>query len=66
MKSFIKYQYKLKKVQPQLTNMTVFDIETFNTDRAVPYAIGIYRLSKISGKYNRDGTQREYGKCRND
>ena len=49
-KSFIKYQYKLKKVQSQLTNMIVYDIETFNTDRAVPFAIAIYRLSKLSGK----------------
>ena len=30
--------------------MIVYDIETFNTDRVVPYAIGIHRLSKISGK----------------
>ena len=37
--------------------MIVYDIETFNTDRAVLFAIGIYRLSKISGKYNRDITE---------
>ena len=63
-KSFIKYEYKPKKVQSQLTNMIVFDLETFNTDRAVPYASCIYRLSKNSGKCNRDITQREYEKCR--
>ena len=40
--------------------------ETFNTDRAVPYASFIHRLSEISGKYNRDITQREYEKCRKD
>ena len=43
--------------------MVVYDLETFNTDRAVPYASCIYRLSKISGKYNRDITQRGYEKC---
>ena len=46
--------------------MVVYDIETFNIDRADPYANCIYRLSKISGKYNRDITQREYEKCRKD
>ena len=65
-KSFIKYEYKPKKVQSQLTNMVVFDIETFNTERAVPYAICIYRLSKLSGKYNRDISEKEYQKCSSD
>ena len=37
-KSFVKYEYKPKKVQSQLTNMVVYDLETFNTDRVVPYA----------------------------
>ena len=48
-KSYIKYEYKPKKVQSQLTNMIVYDIETFNTDTAVPYANCIFRLSKIQG-----------------
>ena len=43
--------------------MTVYELETFNFDRAVPFADCIYRLSKISGKYNRDITQREFEKC---
>ena len=34
----IKYEYKPKKVQSQLTNMVIYDLETFNTDEAVPYA----------------------------
>ena len=62
-KSYIKYEYKLKKVQSQLTNMIVYDIETFSTIKCVPYANCIYRLGKISGKYYRDITQREYQKC---
>ena len=43
--------------------MIVSDLETFNIDKVVPYALCIYRLSKNSGKYNRDITQREYEKC---
>ena len=40
--------------------MIVCDIETFNIDRAIPYAIYINRLSKISGKYYRDISENEY------
>ena len=61
-KSYIKYEYTAEKIQSQLTNMLLYDIETFNTDRAVLYANCIYRLSKLSGKYYRDLTQREYEK----
>ena len=46
--------------------MVVFDIETFNTNRAIPYANCIYRLIKLSGKYNRDITEQEYQKCLKD
>ena len=49
-KSYIKYKYKPKKVQSQLTNMIVYDIETFSTIKYVPYANCIHRLSRISGK----------------
>ena len=56
----------LKKVQPQLTNLIVYDIETFNTDRAVPSFNCINWLGKISGVYNRDVTDRENENCRKD
>ena len=56
----------LKKLQSQLTNMIADDIETFNTDRAAPYANCINWLSKISGNNNRVITEREYEKCRKD
>ena len=46
--------------------MVVYDIETFNTIKCVPYAKCIYRLSKISGKYYRDLSEKEYQKCLND
>ena len=64
--SYFKYEYKPKKVQSQLTNMIVYDIETFSTTKCVPYANCIYRLSKISGKYYRDISEKEYQKCLND
>ena len=46
--------------------MIVYDIETFSTIKCVPYANCIYRLSKISGKYYRDISKKEYQKCLND
>ena len=47
LKAILKINTNLKKVQSQLTNMVVYDLETFNTDKAVAYASCIYRLSKI-------------------
>ena len=38
-------------------------IETFSTIKCVPYANCIYRLGKISGKYYRDISEKEYQKC---
>ena len=46
--------------------MIVYDIESFNSDRAVPYASGIYRLGKISGKNNGDISEKDCQKCLND
>ena len=65
-KSFIKYEYNPKKVKSPLTNVVVYDLETFNKDRAVPYSSCIYKLSKIAGKYHRDISEQEYQKCLND
>ena len=50
--SFIKNDYKLKKVQSPLTNIVVFDLETFNKIRAVLYCSCIYKPNKISGEYH--------------
>ena len=66
LKVFIKYEHKPKKAQSQLNNMIVYVLETFDSDKAVPYATCLDKLRKISGKYNRDITQREYEKCRKD
>ena len=65
-KNFIKYDYKHKKVKSPLTNIAVYDLETFNKIRAAPYCSCIYKLSKISGKYHRDISEQEYQKCLND
>ena len=65
-KGFIKYEYNPKKIQSQLTNIIVYDIETFRSDRAVPYSICMKKLSKISGKYNRELSQRDYEICKKD
>ena len=44
-KTSIKYEYRPEKVDIQLTNMNYYDIETFNSDRTVPYGIRKNRLS---------------------
>ena len=64
--SFIKYEYNPIKVKSPLTNIVIFDLETFNKIRAVPYCSCIYKLIKISGKYHRDISEKEYQKCLND
>ena len=45
--------------------MVIYDIETFNTIKCVPYATCIYKRSKISGEYSRDIIEKEYQKCLN-
>ena len=57
-----KYEYKPKKIESPLTNFIVYDLETHNTDRARPYCISFYRLSKIAGRYDRDPTKNELKK----
>ena len=51
------YQYKPKKIESHLTNFIVYDLETHKTDRARPYCISFYRLSKLAGRYDRDPTE---------
>ena len=65
-KSFIQYEYNPKKVKSPLTNIVVYDLETFNKNRAVPYCSCIYKLGKFSGKNHRDISEQEYQKCLND
>ena len=60
------YIFTPKKIDSHLTNFIVYDIETYNTDRARPYCISFYRLSKLAGRYNRDLTPDELEKCKKD
>ena len=46
-----------------MNNVCVYDIDTYNKDRAILYAIGIYPVSKLVSKWNRDLTQDEIDKC---
>ena len=52
--SHFEYIYTPQKNQSNLTNFITYDLETHIIDRARPYVICFYRLSKIVGKYNRD------------
>ena len=60
--SHFKYEFIPKKIDSHLTNSIVYDLETHNTDRARPYNMTFYRLSKIAGRYERDSTQEELQK----
>ena len=51
-----------KKIESHLASFIVYDLETLNTDRAIPYIMTFYRLSKIAGRYERDPTQEELQK----
>ena len=64
--SHFKYEFKPKKIESHLTNFIVYDIETYSTDRARPYNMTFYRLSKIAGRYNRDPTKEELQKSIDD
>ena len=64
--SHFKYEFIPKTIESHLTNFIVYDLETFNTDRARPYNMTFYRLSKIAGRYDRDPTKEELKKSIND
>ena len=64
--SHSKYEFIPKKIESHLTNFIVYDLETLNSDRARPYCISFYRLSKLAGRYNRDLNPSELDKCRKD
>ena len=64
--SHFKYEFMPKKIDSHLKNFIVYDLETHNTNRATPYCISFYRLSKIAGRYNRDQTREDLDKCKKD
>ena len=61
-KQYSNYYFIPKKIPSHLTNFTVYDLETHNTDRDKPYNMTFYRLSIIAGRYERDPTQEELKK----
>ena len=60
--SHFKYEFIPKKIESHLSNFILYDLETHNTDRARPYNMTFYRISKIAGRYNRDPTPEELQK----
>ena len=64
--SHFKYEFIPKKIESQLTNFIVYDLETHNTDRARPHVFCFYRLSELAGRYNRDLTPDELEKFKKD
>ena len=64
--AYFKYEFIPKKIESHLTNFIVYDLETYSTDRARPYCISFYRLSKLAGRYSRDLNPSELDKCRKD
>ena len=60
--SHFKHEFTPKKIDSHLTNFIAYDLETQNTDRARPYNITFYRLSKIAGRYEKDPTFEELQK----
>ena len=64
--SHFKYEFIPKKIETHLTNFIVCDLETHNTDRARPYNMTFYRLSKLAGRNDRNPTKEELQKSIND
>ena len=64
--SHFKYEFTPKKIESHLINFIVYDLETYSTDRARPYNMTFYRLSKIAGRYDRDPSPDELQKSIND
>ena len=64
--SHFKYEFIPKTIDSHLTNFIVYDLETYSSDRAKPYNMTFYRISKIAGRYERDPTPEELQKSIND
>ena len=64
--SHFKYEFIPLKIESHLINFFVYDLEAHITDRAKPYNMTFYRLSKIACRYQRDPTQEALKKSIND
>ena len=58
--SFLKYEYKPEKIESQVNNFAVYELENFYIVRALLYCVSLYRLNKIASKINRDIKLEEY------
>ena len=46
---------KPNNIENQILIFLVYDIETYNdNNKTTPYHIGLYRLGKLTARYNRD------------
>ena len=60
LKNVIKYSFPFKEKHNELDNVFIFDIETGNVEnKATPYAIGLYDLSRLKYRYKKDLTEDE-------
>ena len=50
-------------MEKELFISIVYELETYNTNRARPYCASQYRLSKLASKYNCDLTPEEHENC---
>ena len=58
LKHIIKYTFPFKENYNELDNVFIFDIETGNIeDKAIPYGIGLYDLSRSKYRYKKDLTE---------
>ena len=60
LKNVIKYSFPFKEKHSELDNVFIFDIETANVDdKAIPYGIGLFDLSRLKYRYKKDLTDEE-------
>ena len=64
--NYFKYELKPKKIESQISNVIVYDIETYDKNKDVPNWVSLDWLGKIAEWHNRDLTNEEYKKCKTD
>ena len=65
-KSFIKNDYRTKKVESPINNIVVYDLEAFKKFELFLIGVVFIKLIKISGKNHQDKSKKEYQQCLND
>ena len=49
-----------------MTNLIVYDLQTYNKDRARHYSTSFYQLNRLAAKNNRDSNPEEVSRCKKD